>query len=756
MSVVPPLLEWVTGVLVDYRWVWLIFAVSSACAGWLWTPALRFDQSLEALYSHDNPRLRDFKESKRIFGGDELAIVAWRQTGLMEPAGMQHTGEFGEKLGQVPGIRPDSQQNLRDTLGMMEHTLRNFERVPGLRRRIGAIRDAVLEMFRGLLLGDDRETTAVIVRFESREAASVPRARTVRELRAIADAHDPPAHVVGEPVQVHDMFQYVEQDSRLLGWVSFGLLMLVILVLFRGLRWMVLPVAVVQVTLVWSQSIFVHSGLSLSMVSSTLSSLVMVVGAATVIHVMFVFRELRSELEPIPAMRETLRRLLIPIFWTCATTAAGFGVQVTSHIHPARSFGLMMGIATLVVLVAVVMVLPGGILLGQANRSRPRVFGQAGWLTRPLELLSMAVRNRPGLFVAVFAALSLLSLIGCRYLRVETEFSRNFRPGSPIVRALTFVEDRLGGAGTWEVNFAAPAELDGDYLARVRTLTSRLRTLESRVAPDPDRQTSDGPLGLSKVLSPTDGIDLLPPILGLRWQLRVLNAFQPEFLPSLYNAEEGRMRILLRAYERQTSEAKLRVIAEVERLAMETLGDVDPEHPPRATGLFVLLTFLIESLLGDQWTSSMLSAGVLVLMMAVAFRSLYLGGISLAPNLLPIVLVLGTMGWLGLPVNIATAMIASVSMGLTIDSTIHFLAGLRFHESRGLTFPEALQASILSVGSALIFANLALILGFLALCVSNFIPLVYFGALVGVAMFGGLVGNLMLLPALLQLTRRSA
>ncbi len=170
----------------------------------------------------------------------------------------------------------------------------------------------------------------------------------------------------------------------------------------------------------------------------------------------------------------------------------------------------------------------------------------------------------------------------------------------------------------------------------------------------------------------------------------------------------------------------------------------------------MLLAFLIESLLGDQWTSSIIAATVLVLMMAAAFRSFYVGWISLAPNLLPIVLVLGTMGWLGLPVNIATAMIASVSMGLTIDSTIHFLAGLRFQESRGLPFREALREAMRSVGSALVFANLALILGFLALCVSNFIPLVYFGALVGIAMFGGLVGNLVLLPALLQLTRRAA
>ncbi len=372
---------------------------------------------------------------------------------------------------------------------MMDHTLRNFERVPGLRRRIGAVRDAVLEMFRGLLMGDDRRTAAVILRFESRDETTVPREQTVRELRALADAHQPPAHVVGEPVQVHDMFRYVEEDSRLLGWVSFGLLMLVILALFHGIRWMLLPIAVVQSTLVWSQAIFVHSGLSLSMVSSTLVSLVTVVGTATVIHVMYVFRELRSEQEPVRRCGKRCGVSSCRFFGPVPPRLRVFAVQISSHIHPARSFGVMMSIATMVVLVAVLTVLPGGILLGQASRTRPRAFGQAAWLSRPLRRLCDFIEGRPGAVVCGFAILSLLSLAGCRYLRVETEFSKNFRPGSPIVRALTFVEDHLGGAGTWEVNFGAPETLDHEYLERVRGLTAKLRAIESRVPPDPT-QTS--------------------------------------------------------------------------------------------------------------------------------------------------------------------------------------------------------------------------------------------------------------------------
>jgi len=124
--------------------------------------------------------------------------------------------------------------------------------------------------------------------------------------------------------------------------------------------------------------------------------------------------------------------------------------------------------------------------------------------------------------------------------------------------------------------------------------------------------------------------------------------------------------------------------------------------------------------------------------------------ISLFPNVFPIVLVIGTIGWIGLPVNIATAMIASVSMGLTVDSSIHYISGYQLARKSGLSASQAIFQTHSGVGSALLFSNLALIIGFSVLTLSNFIPLVYFGILVSVAILGGLIGNLLLLPVLLR------
>ena len=218
------------------------------------------------------------------------------------------------------------------------------------------------------------------------------------------------------------------------------------------------------------------------------------------------------------------------------------------------------------------------------------------------------------------------------------------------------------------------------------------------------------------------------------------------------------MRIVLRARERQSSDSKLALIDQVQRLAIEEFpalaegGDNGSASRPhaKATGLFVLLTFMIESLLRDQLVSFVLASLGIGTMMTLAFRSLRIGLISLVPNLFPIVLVIGTMGWIGLPVNIATAMIASVSIGLTVDSSIHYISGYQRARRRGLGLFDALEQTHADVGRALVFANVALIAGFIVLTLSHFIPLVYFGILVSVAMFGGLVGNLMLLPLLLS------
>lgn len=646
--------------------------------------------------------------------------------------------EFARELGRVEGVQAESTQHLAEALSF----------------RYG--RKRVLQMVEGILVGADHQTVAIVLRLTPAKGpeATTRRAVTFAEIRQRAKAHSPPAVVVGEPVQVHDMFRYVEEDGRTLFWWSLGLLAVVILVLFRRIRWVLLPLLVVVSAIVWTEAILVVSGMQLSMVSSLLNSLLTIVGVATVTHVTVHYRELRSELERTAALKKTLVELGPPVFWTGTTTAVGFAALLSSRITPVQSFGIMMAIGTMMVLISAAVVLPGGILLG-AGASDPRQAPGEGTLVRGLAALTHGIWRRPVGVVVGTIVVVVVAGIGLTRLKVETDFSENFREESPIRRGLEFVESRLGGAGNWEVNFPAPRTLTPEYIEKVETLAERLRAEVAGGA-----ATDDGRDRLTKVVAVSDGLSLIPkrillvPV-SLPRRLSFLEGFQSEYVSSLFNRDGRRMRIVLRALEQQQAGQKRVLIERVEQIAREVFPQGDSSvEPAQATGLFVLLTFLIESLLRDQLVSFVLAAVGITGMMTLAFRSFKIGLLAVVPNLFPIVLVIGAMGWAGLPINIATAMIASVSLGLTVDSSIHYISGFRRARAAGLEVDEALVRTHQGVGRAVVLANLALVIGFSVLTLSHFIPLVYFGLLVSVAMLGGLAGNLVLLPVLLRWAHR--
>lgn len=761
-------------ITVRWRLPILCFAFLLTGVAWPLASELEFDQSIESLYSDDDPHFAAYARSKEDFGGDEFAIIAWSEPGLfveddttISEQSRLKIDRLSAEIAAVPGTEAETVQHAVKALAFPYQ------------------RSQVVKLIEGMLVGANHETTAIVIRLKPESLSPISRGETIARIREIASAQTPPAHLVGEPVQVHDMFRYVEEDGRVLFRFSLALLAAVLFALFRTLRWVIVPLMVVVITIRWTEAFLVLTGIRLSMVSSMLNSLVTIIGVATSTHLAMRFREHHRSLPRRAAVIKTLTELLPPIFWTCATTAVGFCALLSSSITPVRSFGLMMSVATLIGFLVVLLIAPGGMARWRnrsTDSSRLNAVAKRGlWhmlfgdpvpasaerhLDSSLVGISRIVSGRPGMVALIAAVIVVGSIAGLTRLRIETDFSRNFRDDSELVQALNFVESELGGAGTWEVSFPAPSPLTDEFLDEVAELASRLRN-ELLAGGNAEGK-------LTKVVSLTDGLELVPRKVGvgflsktltLEQRLGLLRNLQGEVVDGLFNPEQQRMRIMLRGLERQKSESKVSLIARAGEIAGEVMGaasvrsgKIDPGDENLrvqnasvvdTSGLFVLLTFLIESLLRDQIVSFGIAAVGIGTMMSIAFRSVKIGLISLVPNLLPIVFVLGSMGWGGVPVNIASAMIASVSMGLTVDNSVHYLTAYRRARRDGADVHDAVERAQTLVGRALVFANVALIAGFSVLTVSQFIPLVYFGVLVSAAMIGGLAGNLFLLPLLL-------
>jgi hypothetical protein len=752
--------------------------IGSRYAAYFPAGRLDFDRSIENMFAADDPLLRPYRKLKETFGGNEIVMAVYTDEDLLNPDG---TGI--ERLAMV-GAQLEKVQGVRDVLSLADvnRALERVERVgnwfgpaptgPGIVDVDNRLANQFRALFESYTHGSDGKTVALLCMLEPEKETLVPRRQTIDALRRIVrDLPEglPAGMIAGEPVMVVDGFRYVEEDGRRLGWVSTILLAATIIVCFRSLRWVLIPVAVVQLTLLLTRATLVWSRLQLSMVSSMLTAIVTVVGVATVVHLIVRFREARtSGLTPRESLVQAGTLLAAPIFWACATDAVGFGALWWAEVGPVQDFGTMMVIGSLLVLVGVALLVPGMALLGRLDADPRRAWGE-GRLDGELHRLVNWVQRKPWLLAASIVLLVVVAVTGVSRLEVETDFTKNFRADSSIVRAYQFVESHLGGAGVWDVIVPAPERLDEQYLTMVRRLEQQLRAISIPATTKP---------GLTKVISLADAIEAAKANRLLRrmppeFRAKGMNAAMPTFVAALRSPEPdeaGRyyMRIMLRARERQPAAQKQWLIAEVTRVVDAELERADwqqllatlpgkpgAEQPgAEVTGFFVLLTNLIESMVRDQWVTFGVASIGIALMMLIAFRSPVLALIALVPNALPILMVLGLMGWLGLKINMGAAMIAAVSMGLSVDSSIHYITSFRRARGAGKTVHQALADVQQSVGRAMFFSTLALIVGFTVLCTSDFVPTIYFGMLVSLSMLGGMFGNLLVLPLLLSLVTR--
>ncbi len=830
-------------------WRWPLLTVAALLTALAWGPASRldFDRSVENMFAPDDPLLPPYRLLKRTFRGNEIVMAAYVDPQLMTPSGYRRLAQLTWRLAAVDGVAAiDGQPAVMSltTTPLGEAIL--DPTTPG--------RDALLHQFEGYLVDAAHQVPAVVVLLDPART-SAQREAAVHALRQAVQEHDESGVLVGEPVMVAEGFRLIDEDGRRLGAVATVLLMLTIALCFRSLRWVLIPVAVVYVTLLWTQGLLVASQIRLSMVSSMLWAIITVVGIAMVIHVIVRFRDLRDAgTERRVALRTTMAVLMVPIFWACLTDAAGFSSLLAASVGPVKDFGLMMTVGALLAMVALAAILPAMALTGRIDGDPHRPWGDR-WLQGGLRRMLEGILRHPWRVVAAMTIVGCGAVAGIPWLQVESDFTKNFRSGSEIVRSYTFVESRLGGAGVWDVIVPAPATIDEAYLDKLRQLTHRLRTelgdpaLATTLAkPGSARTPGEYPaagepiardtaaretaadasarVGLTKVLSLADIIDTarqmpvqfdamallqarLTPgdvayVAGAWWAggregllrrlppqrlLNVLAALMPTAVGSAVGEDPAwtargilggsptavagppryYSRIMLRAYERQPAETKSRLIAAVQSICNEAFAgdmpaastsassgentDSQPAGAPVVTGFFVLLANLIESMLRDQWVTFGIATVAIGAMMLVAFRSLTLTLVALVPNILPILVISGVMGWLQVSINMGAAMIAAVSLGLAIDSSIHYITAFQRLRRDGLNTDDALQHVQQSVGMAVVFSTLSLIVGFSALCTSDFVPTMYFGVLVGLAMLGGLIGNLVLLPALLKLTR---
>jgi predicted RND superfamily exporter protein len=340
--------------------------------------------------------------------------------------------------------------------------------------------------------------------------------------------------------------------------------------------------------------------------------------------------------------------------------------------------------------------------------------------------------------------LVLVSIWFAGRVQVETNLVEYFDKKSVLRQDLDFIQKNLSGVSTLDISVRADA-LDAFTEPKNLYVIDEIQSfLQSLPGVDTSISFADYIKEMNKSFHDEDtAYYVIPEKKDLIAQYLLL--YDSENIDDYVNNGFDHARILVRLSE--NSSAKQAQMIERIKEFLEKFPDDGLKM--RITGSVVQQVNVIQAVTDGLVASIGLALGVISVIMFIVLRSIKIGLLSLVPNLFPLILNFGIMGFLCIPLDTSTALIAVVALGIAVDDTIHFLTEYNFYRRRNMSIAISLDQAMLSKGFAIVTTSIILCVGFGVLVFSNFVPTFYFGLLSAMVMLTALAGDMLLLPAIM-------
>ena len=761
--------RWYFRLLEHPAWLTAVMTVLFALSALLW-PQLRFDASSETLVVEGDRAFAEYQAFAERFPADTFVLLTYTPQLLdpFQPESLDGLAGLQSALGGVEGVVA--------TLSVLDVPLMGQPDRPTLRQPTANLDQARSyfsshSLFVNQLVSGDGRSLGVRVDLDP-EAGDQAREQTLERIRELRAEHGGRAeiHIGGVPLIGSDMIRYVREDVR---WFSVAAVLLITLALFyffRRPRWVVLCLISCAAAIGFEVALLGALDMPVSVVSANFVSLLAIVAISFTVHLVVRYRELLrmdDGRDHQALVFETMRSKFAPCVYTALTTIVAFTSLLTSGIPPVEDFGLMMALGVAIALAVSYLVFPAVLLL--LPKGKPSTtLGRPLALTRTLGRWSV---TGPLLVSGAALVLASIAIAGVARLSLDSHFSQYFKPSSDIRQGLEFIDEHFGGVLPLDVVFELEPfsaevldEEDDFYFAEPEAYPESAWFTRGKVglaAGFAAGLRERGDVGSVTAISDLEalGASTLGAARLDDAQLAVLmtglgEESRRQLVRPLANPETGELRFGLRMKESTPPASYPIVLEEIRTLAAERSG-VDASQVS-ITGMFVLFGQSIRSLFESQRNTIAYVLLATLVMFFVLLRSLAFAVIGIAANTLAATTVLAYMGYAGVPLDMMTITIAAICIGIGVDDAIHYLHRYREERQRGRAAVEAVLACHRSIGRAVYFTSVTVIVGFSVLVLSNFVPTIYFGVLTSVAMAAALVANLLLLPSLLVLWERVA
>lgn len=550
----------------------------------------------------------------------------------------------------------------------------------------------------------------------------------------------------GGNLLTQQLIDIIQNDLIVFGSLIAIVVCLLLYAIFKLIRWVFIPIACCSASVIMTIGLLGLLDLEVTVISANVIALQIILTLAVIVHLIVQYNELLAEKTDTTQeelVNQTMREKVKPCFYAGLTTSVGFGSLVFSGVAPVISFGWMMVIAMAVTLFVSLALFPS-VVVGFFKPPAPvERLKSVRWV---MTTFAKGAINRPKTIVFVSAVFTIVGIAGCFRLTAENSFLNYFSDSTDVYRELSFIDREFGGSTPLDVVYTIPSAQRHPEL---------LITAEAVATIDDIHEMLLSKQAIGNVTSLADFATMGKVAIGkplTEYEITALyrtldNDTREDLLGSYFHQATQQARISARIQDTTEGLDREELMREL-RHEMERL-DI-PQANYQLTNLFVLYQDILSRLVESQFTT----VGIVYLAMAaillLIFRSFGIALVALVPNLITTALIMGVIGLFGIPLDLMTITIASVAMGISVDDTIHYIH--RYLQEVQSGAADAVYRTHLSVGYALLYTTLIIVIGFSSLVLSEFVPSILFGLLTSAAMVFAFLTDVTILPVLLKVT----
>ncbi|RXK00325.1 hypothetical protein CRU98_03980 [Arcobacter sp. CECT 8986] len=575
-----------------------------------------------------------------------------------------------------------------------------------------------------------------------------------------------------------DIISFVKNDLVIYGSTLILLLIAILWIIFREAKWVLLSVLICTLSVIATSGLLGFFNWEVTVISSNFISLQLIITISIVLHLIVRYRELSARYTNSSQSRLVLNTMLSklnPSFFAIITTIAGFGSLLLSNIQPVINLGWMMSTGIAISLIISFLVFPAILILLKKSKPNKSFENNLHFIEAAINI----VKNKGNLILIGSVILIVFSLTGASKLLVENSFISYFKENTEIYKSMKIIDQKLGGTTPLDVIINFDVKDKDNKTKKVETnnsddmfssfedefntssndaqywFTSYKMNIISKVHNYLENTNSIGKvqslatmLKVGKILN--EGKDLDSFKLALLYK-KLPQEYKRIILDPYIDIDKNQARITMRIVDSDKNLRRDELLKKIKSDLTKIVGDDNVEI--RLSNLMVLYNNMLQSLFDSQVRTLGFVILSLFIMFLILFRSFILATIAILANIVPISIVFGIMGWSGIPLDIMTITIAAISIGIGVDDTIHYIHRFKEEFKKDHNYENAMIRSHRTIGFAMVYTSVAVMVGFSILVLSNLIPTIYFGLLTVVVMATILLSAILLLPRLLILFR---